>query len=137
MKTVLRCLIVPVVLTTFACKGGNANAAQLTADSLSATTDSISAIERTKAASQTATQRRHAYTPPGTSRSSTPATQTPATHVVKHTARDAAIGAGAGAILGAATSKDKVKGGIIGGAAGGILGGVIGNNVDKQTVPNP
>lgn len=61
----------------------------------------------------------------------------PATHVEKHTQRDAAIGAASGAVLGAMSSRNKVKGGIIGAAVGGILGGVIGNNVDKKTVPGP
>lgn len=54
----------------------------------------------------------------------------------KHTNRDAAIGAAAGAIIGGASSHS-VKGGIIGAAAGGILGGIIGNNVDVKKHPAP
>ena len=54
----------------------------------------------------------------------------------KHTNRDAAIGAAAGAVIGGATTHS-VKGGIIGAAAGGILGGIIGNNVDVKKRPAP
>jgi hypothetical protein len=59
------------------------------------------------------------------------------TETVKNTKRDAAIGGAAGAIIGAATSRNKVKGAVIGGAAGAILGGVIGNNVDVKKKPVP
>ena len=72
----------------------------------------------------------------GTSSGTTTASE-PRVVTKKNTKRDAAIGAAAGAVIGAATSKDKVKGGLIGAAAGGIIGGVIGNNVDieKKRVP--
>lgn len=118
--------------------------------------DSISAAERTNAATapaannlrtgSTAPARR--TTTSSTRRSTTSGSSTsgsrgstvasePRVVTKKNTKRDAAIGAAAGAIVGAAASKDKVKGGIIGAAAGGILGGVIGNNVDieKKRVP--
>ncbi len=115
--------------------------------------DSVSAAERTGAASTTApvtALRSSASTPRTTtvrrtstvrrSRSSSGGSYSsgpvysapaPAPQEVKHTKRDAAIGAGAGAVIGAVTSRNKVKGAIIGGAAGAILGGIIGNNVDK------
>ena len=105
-----------------------------------ATLDSISAAERTRAAAAAAPALRTGSTAPAptstvrrrtsssssggsTGRSSGNVEQRTVTD--KNTKRDAAIGAAAGAIIGATTSRDKVK------------GGIIGNNVDikKKRVP--
>jgi Glycine zipper len=114
-----------------------------------ATLDSITAAERTKAAAIAAAPVAVAQAP----RASAPARSTvhhrtasssngtysePAprgTVTEKNTKRDAVVGAAAGAVLGGATHG--VKGGIIGAAAGGILGGIIGNNVDIKKKPAP
>ena len=119
-----------------------------------ATLDSISAAERTRAAVAAApapTALRTGSTAPthtarvhhrassnGSSSSSGERAvySEPRTVTEKHTNRDAAIGAAAGAVIGGA-STHSVKGGIIGAAAGGILGGIIGNNVDVHKKPVP
>lgn len=111
-----------------------------------ATMDSISAVERTRAAAAVEAQRMASTSP---ARSTTTRRRTSSsssgtrsgtvsegrTVTEKNTNRDAAIGAAAGAVLGGTTHG--VKGGLIGAAAGGILGGIIGNNVDikKKRVP--
>ena len=123
-----------------------------------ATLDSISAAERTKAAAVAAapvaaapalrasapvhhtSTVRHRTASSGSSSSgssgtySAPAPRGEVTE--KNTKRDAAIGAAAGAVIGGVGSHS-VKGGIIGAAAGGILGGIIGNNVDVKKHPAP
>ena len=126
-----------------------------------ATLDSISAAERTRAAvaaapvapaPTTAPMRTATHTSTvhhrsssgssssGSSNGSSGGNRTvysePRTVTEKHTNRDAAIGAAAGAVIGGASSHS-VKGGIIGAAAGGILGGIIGNNVDIKKKPVP
>ena len=116
-----------------------------------ATLDSITAAERTRAATAAAAPalRTGSTTPAGTTtrRRSTASSsgrssgssggnvvyREPRTITEKNTKRDAAIGAAAGAIIGATTSRDKLKGGLIGAAAGGI----IGNNVDIKKRPVP
>ncbi len=118
-----------------------------------ATLDSISAAERTKAAAaaaapvaaapalrasapaRTSTVRRRTASSSGSSGTySAPAPRGTVTE--KNTKRDAAIGAAAGAVIGG-VGAHSVKGGIIGAAAGGILGGIIGNNVDVKKKPVP
>jgi hypothetical protein len=122
-----------------------------------ATLDSISAAERTKAAAVAAapvaaapalrasapvhhtSTVRHRTASSGSSSGSNGTYSSPAPRgevTEKNTKRDAAIGAAAGAIIGGASSHS-VKGGIIGAAAGGILGGIIGNNVDVKKHPAP
>ena len=121
-----------------------------------ATLDSISAAERTRAAAAAApvaapvalrtgsTPTHHTSTVHRRARSSGSYSGSsggtvysePRTVTEKHTNRDAAIGAAAGAVIGGATSHS-VKGGLIGAAAGGILGAVIGNNVDVKKKPVP
>ena len=122
-----------------------------------ATLDSITAAERTKAAvaaaapvaaapalrasapARTSTARRRTASSGTRSSGSdggTYSTRERGTITEKNTKRDAAIGAAAGAIIGGA-STHSVKGGIIGAAAGGILGGIIGNNVDIKKKPAP
>ena len=121
-----------------------------------ATLDSISAAERTKAAAVAAapaapalrasapvhhTSTVHHRTASSGSRSSGSSgggtySEPRGTVTEKHTHRDAAIGAAAGAVIGGVSSHS-VKGGIIGAAAGGILGGIIGNNVDIKKKPAP
>lgn len=170
MRTTLRTLILaPAIVFAAACSKDQPADTSLTNDLTlaaqarqTATLDSISAVERTKAEAAVA-----ARTAPPTMRAAAPAPThhptasttrrrtTSSGHAssggggtygtrsgtvasegrevtVKNTKRDAAIGAVAGGIIGAATSRDKVKGGLIGAAAGGIIGGVIGNNVDIQ-----
>ena len=125
-----------------------------------ATLDSISAAERTKAAAVAAapvaaapalrasapvhhtSTVRHRTASSGSSSGSSGSNGTysapaPRGEVTeKNTKRDAAIGAAAGAVIGGVGSHS-VKGGIIGAAAGGILGGIIGNNVDVKKHPTP
>ena len=120
-----------------------------------ATLDSISAAERTRAAAAAApvaapvalrtgsTPTHHTSTVHHRARSSGSYSESsggtysePRTVTEKHTNRDAAIGAAAGAVIGGASSHS-VKGGLIGAAAGGILGAVIGNNVDVKKKPAP
>ena len=123
-----------------------------------ATLDSISAAERTRAAVAAAPaptalrtgSTAPTHTPTHTARVHHRASSSgnsssngegavysePRTVTEKHTNRDAAIGAAAGAVIGGA-STHSVKGGIIGAAAGGILGGIIGNNVDVHKKPVP
>jgi hypothetical protein len=158
LKTVL---LAPALVLAVACSKDKPVDPSLNADlglaaqANSARLDSISAAERTAAATpvaapapvkpapaKTATTTRKTTTTPrasstGTSSGATTAAAEPRTETVKNTKRDAIIGGAAGAIIGAATSKDKVKGAVIGGAAGAILGGVIGNNVDVQKKPVP
>jgi outer membrane lipoprotein SlyB len=121
-----------------------------------ATLDSISAAERTKAAAVAAapvaaapalrastpvhhtSTVRHRTASSGSSSGSSGTYSAPAprgTVTEKNTKRDAVVGAAAGAVIGGATHG--VKGGIIGAAAGGILGGIIGNNVDVKKHPAP
>lgn len=122
-----------------------------------ATLDSITAAERTRAATaaaapaaalrtgsttpaRTTTRRRSTASSSGSSSGSSGGNvvyREPRTITEKNTKRDAVIGAAAGAIIGATTSRDKVKGGLIGAAAGGIIGGIIGNNVDIKKRPVP
>lgn len=121
-----------------------------------ATLDSISAAERTRAAAAAAPVAAPVALRSGSAPTHRAATvhrarssgtysgsngervySEPRTVTEKHTNRDAAIGAAAGAVIGATTSRDKVKGGLIGAAAGGILGAVIGNNVDVKKKPVP
>ena len=147
---IVKCLLIPVSLSIFACRGTDSKKVDdalnsdlsLAAQAHPATSmDSVSAAERGVAPAapvhhtRYSSSSRRSYSGSRAS-SGTYRQSAPATHVEKHPGRDAAIGAGAGAILGAATSKNKVKGGIVGAAAGGILGAIIGNNVDKQKVPN-
>jgi hypothetical protein len=157
MKILSRMVILPVALLAFGCKSNDAQKsdAALNSDLSLASqarpftpADSISAAERAKANSLTATPApapaaptvthrtvvHHVYE--GSSSRGSARSSGPIDHVEKHPGRDAAIGAAAGAVLGAATSRNKVQGGVIGAAAGGILGAVIGNNVDKRKVPN-
>ena len=120
-----------------------------------ATLDSITAAERTKAAAVAAAPAspalrasapvhhtstvRHRTASSESSSGSNGTYSEPAprgTVTEKNTKRDAAIGAAAGAVIGGVGSHS-VKGGIIGAAAGGILGGIIGNNVDIKKKPAP
>ena len=119
-----------------------------------ATLDSITAAERTRAATVAAapvapalrasapvhhasTVRHRSGSSGSSSGSNGTYSSAPRGEVTeKNTKRDAAIGAAAGAIIGGA-STHSVKGGIIGAAAGGILGGIIGNNVDVKKRPAP
>lgn len=121
-----------------------------------ATLDSITAAERTKAAAAAAapvaaapalrasapvhhtSSVRHRSASSGSSSGSsgTYSSAPRGTVTEKNTKRDAVIGAAAGAVIGGATTHS-VKGGIIGAAAGGILGGIIGNNVDVKKRPAP
>jgi len=148
MNSLSRLAALSLVALAFGCSRSDkqADAAlnsdlSLASQANTASTDSVSALERAHANSEAAktsgttsrTVVHHVYE---SSPASSGATRSAGTHVEKNTNRDAAIGAGAGAILGAVTSKNKVKGGVIGAAAGGILGAVIGNNVDKKKVPN-
>ncbi|MEP7002784.1 MAG: YMGG-like glycine zipper-containing protein [bacterium] len=153
-KSIKTLLLVPAVILSAACSKDKAADAALSNDLTlaaqarqTATLDSITAAERTRAASAASlrtaspapqsTARRASTTHRSTSSGGTMAASEPRTVTEKNTNRDAAIGAAAGAIIGATTSRDKLKGGLIGAAAGGILGGVIGNNVDikKKKVP--
>lgn len=154
MRSITKMLFLAPALFLAACSKDKAPDPALTNDLTlaaqarqSAIIDSVTAVERLKAADQvaaakaatpvvhhTATTTTHHTT---ASSGGSVAAAEPQTVTEKNTKRDAAIGGAAGAILGATTSHDKVKGGLIGGAAGAILGGVIGNNVDihKKKVP--
>ena len=160
-------LLAPALVLAVACSKDKPADPSLNADlglaaqANSARLDSISAAERTAAATaapapapaavkpaptRTSTAPRRTTTTTrrsssGTSTSgSSGTTSAPAeqrTVTEKNTKRDAIIGGVAGAAIGAATSRDKLKGAVIGGAAGAILGGVIGNNVDVKKKPAP
>lgn len=161
LKTIL---LAPALVLAVACSKDKAADPTLNADlglaaqANSARLDSISAAERTAAAtaapamtrsapartSSSSTARRSSSatrssssggSSSGSTTGSAPAPQR--TETVKNTKRDAIIGGVAGAAIGAATSRDKVRGAVIGGAAGAILGGVIGNNVDVKKKPVP
>jgi outer membrane lipoprotein SlyB len=164
MHPILKSLVIaPALLALAACNKDKPADPSLNTDlglaaqaNSAAPLDSITAAERARAGTASATAAAPATVAPAPRKTATTTTRratttrrstssgstasssgsvaapAPREEIHKNTKRDAAIGAGAGAIIGGVVAKGGVKGAVIGGAAGAILGGVIGNNVDVQ-----